>query len=140
MDLIFEQEEVKQKFLQYPDGVREKMLYLRSLVFDTVAENSELGPIQETLKWGEPSYLCKNGSTLRMDWKSKQIDQVALYFHCQTNLIETFREIYTNVFHFDGKRAIIFQLDQTIPENEIKQCIKMALNYHKIKHLPLLGA
>jgi hypothetical protein len=58
-------------FANYPDFVRDKMLNLRELVIETAEEISDLVVMEETLKWGEPSFVTKNGSTIRMDWKEK---------------------------------------------------------------------
>lgn len=60
---------VNEKFKNYPDFVRDKMQYLRELVIETAEEMKDIAILEETLKWGEPSFLSKNGSTLRMDWK-----------------------------------------------------------------------
>lgn len=126
-------------FDRYPDWAREKLLVLRELIVETAKETEDISTLEETLKWGEPSYLTKNGSTIRMDWKSKAPDQYALYFKCTSRLVETFKATFQNVFEFEGKRALIFQKDDEIPVEELKHCIRAALTYHKVKHLPTLG-
>ena len=130
---------VEKVFQNYPENVREKMLFLRKLVLETVKKINDISAIEETLKWGEPSYLTKNGSTIRMDWKSKNPNQYAMYFKCTSRLVETFKIVYHKNFEFEGKRAIVFQLNDEIPISELKSCIKTALSYHKVKHLPTLG-
>lgn len=127
-------------FENYPDSVRSQMEKLRELVLDAASEVDGLENLEETLKWGEPSYLTKHGSTVRVDWKVKKPDQYAMYFKCTSKLVPTFKELYQDTFTFEGDRAIIFKLDEKIPKNELKHCIKLALNYHKVKHLLLLGA
>jgi hypothetical protein len=47
--------------------------------------------------------------------------------------------VFESTFDFEGNRAIIFQMDDQIPKNELKECIKAALSYHKVKQLPTLG-
>ena len=131
--------EVELVFRNYPESVRNKMLILRELIIETAKEINGLNLLEETLKWGEPSYLAKNGSTLRMDWKSKTPNQYAMYFKCTSRLVETFKMIFKNNFNFEGNRAIVFQMEDDIPKNELKDCIKTALTYHKVKHLPTLG-
>lgn len=126
-------------FDRYPDWAREKLLVLRELIVETAKEVEDISALEETLKWGEPSYLTKNGSTIRMDWKSKAPNQYALYFKCTSRLVETFKATFQNVFEFEGKRALVFQKDDTIPVEELKHCIRAALTYHKVKHLPSLG-
>lgn len=130
---------VEAVFKAYPDQVKNQMLALRTLVFQVAEESEEISKIEETLKWGEPSYLCKNGSTLRMDWKAKSPDQYALYFKCTSRLVETFKTVFGDQFNYEGNRAIVFQLDEKIPEKEVKLCIEAALNYHKVKKHPTLG-
>lgn len=60
---------VNDKFNNYPELIREKMQFLRRLVIETAGETDGVDALEETLKWGEPSFVTKNGSTLRMDWK-----------------------------------------------------------------------
>ena len=127
-------------FSNYPNSVKQQLLYLRNLVINVASEIDGLEKLEETLKWGEPSYLTKKGSTVRMDWKAKTPNQFAIYFKCTSKLVPTFKTIYKDKFNFEGNRAIVFKLNDTIPETELKQCISMALRYHSVKHLPLLGA
>ena len=93
--------EVDAVFAGYPDIVKDKMLELRKLVIETADEIEGLSHLEETLKWGEPSYLAKNGSTLRMDWKAKNPNQYALYFNCNSSLVETFKMIYGDLFKYE---------------------------------------
>jgi len=126
-------------FDKYPDSVRNKMLTLREVIIETANEIQEITRLEETLKWSEPSYLTKIGSTIRIDWKPKFPNQYAMYFQCSSRLVETFRIVFKNAFVFEGKRAILFQLEDEIPTEELKYCIKAALTYHKVKHMPTLG-
>jgi hypothetical protein len=130
---------VDEIFDSYPDTVRDKMQFLRDLIVETAEETNGIGELEETLKWGEPSFITKIGSTLRMDWKEKTPNQYALYFKCTSRLVETFRLEFDHLFQYEGNRAIVFQLNQEIPVPELKTCIKAALTYHKVKHLKTLG-
>lgn len=126
-------------FAQYPEAVREKMQFLRALVIETAEETEGVHELEETLKWGEPSFLTKKGSTLRMDWKTKMPDQYAMYFQCTSRLVDTFRLVYGHTFQYEGNRAIVFQLNQAIPVQELKQCIRASVTYHDVKNLETLG-
>ena len=42
-----------------------KLLYLRNLIVETAREMEAIAALEETLKWGEPSFLVKKGSTIR---------------------------------------------------------------------------
>ena len=131
---------VKDVFDNYPKSVANQLIYLRKMILNAALEIDGLVMLEETLKWGEPSYLTKHGSTLRIDWKEKSPEQYAVYFKCTSKLVPTFKTIYKDKFEFENNRAIVFKLDTKIPEKELKHCIKMALTYHKIKHLPLLAS
>jgi len=130
--------EAQKKFASYPADVREKLKYLRLVIFE-VAKEENIEDVEETLKWGEPSYISKKGSTLRIDWKKKSPEHYSIYFNCNTKLISTFKEIYPETFNYVGNREISFRLDEALPIEELKLCISLALKYHEIKKLPLLG-
>lgn len=131
--------EVEEVFNNYPDPVRKKILNLRRLIIEAANEVEEITNLEETLKWGEPSYLVKKGSTIRIDWKKRQPDQYAMYFKCTSKLVSTFKMAYNDIFKFEGDRAIIFQMNDKLPEMELKNCITAGLTYHKVKQLPMLG-
>ncbi len=131
--------EVELVFNNYTDPVRNKLLNLRRLVLEAAGGIEGITNLIETLKWSEPSYLVKNGSTIRIDWKAKKPDQYAIYFKCTSKLVPAFKMIYKDIFKFEGNRAIIFHMNDKLPEVELKKCISVALTYHKVKHLPMLG-
>ena len=131
---------VETKFDSYPKGIKPKINYLRKLIIETAKEIESITEIEETLKWGEPSYLVKKGSTIRIDWKEKTPDQYAIYFKCTSKLVLTFREVYGDTFKYEKNRAILFGLKDEVPKEALKDCIGMALQYHLLKDQPLLGA
>jgi len=135
----FKNKDVEKVFNNYPEEMRENLLLLRKLVIETAEETDSVKSLEETLKWGEPSYLTKGGSTIRMDWKKSKPDQYAMYFNCKTKLVDTFKERYKNEFKYEGNRAIVFNKNDIIPVNELKHCILLSLTYHSIKNLPMLG-
>ena len=138
MEMI-KNKEVARIFNNYPKPIQNKLMFLRQLVLDAASETEGIGTIEETLKWGEPSYLARSGSTVRLGWKKSNPHQCAMYFHCRTNLVDTFRELYRDKFQFEGNRAIVFEEETEIPTDELKHCISLALTYHRRKHLPMLG-
>ncbi|MDT0645425.1 DUF1801 domain-containing protein [Zunongwangia sp. F260] len=130
---------VNEKFANYPDSVREKLQFLRSLIIETAEETKGVTELEETLKWGEPAFVTKYGSTFRIDWKEKTPNQYAVYFQCTSRLVDSFRMIFDQKFRYEGSRAIVFHLDQKIPVHELKECIKASLTYHNVKELETLG-
>jgi hypothetical protein len=108
--------------------------------YNWIEYDSSLGnDFRADIYYCEPSFVTKTGSTLRMDWKEKTPDQYAMYFQCTSRLVDTFRLVFDDVFQYEEKRAIVFQLNQKIPVQELKECIKASLIYHNVKHLMTLG-
>lgn len=132
----FQDPTVAARFEAYPPHIRGKLMALRRLIFETAAMTDGVGELNETLKWGEPAYLTAetgSGSIIRIDWKKSKPTQYAIYFNCQTSLVETFRILYPNDFAFEGNRALIFGEAEAIPVQALRFCISAALTYHRSK-------
>lgn len=130
----FQNPAVAQAFEAFPPAVRRKLLRLRELIFSTAAATPGVGEIEETLKWGEPAYLTsqsKSGSTVRLGWKKARPTQYAMYFNCQTTLVESFRTLFPNDFRFEGNRALVFDETARVPTDALGHCIGAALTYHR---------
>jgi hypothetical protein len=125
---------VAEVFRSYPTEIRRKLLALRKIIFEVAKKTSGVGELEETLKWGEPAYMTaksKSGSTIRLGWKKSNPAQYAIYFNCQTNLVESFRALFRSEFSFVGNRAIVFDVGDPIPKNAVYVCIAAALTYHR---------
>ena len=119
-------------FSSYPKRLRDKLLGLRRLILDTAKATNGVGALEETLKWGQVSYLTsesKSGSTIRIDQVKSEPDRYAIYFHCQTNLVETFRELYPEL-NFVGNRCILLDAADELPKDTLRHCVGLALTYH----------
>jgi hypothetical protein len=120
-------------FRAYPKPLKAKLLALRRLILDTARVTNGVGALQETLKWGQPSYLTadtKSGSTIRIDQVKSADNQYAVYFHCQTDLVETFRQLYPTELSYGGNRSILLNADDDLPEAALRHCVALALTYH----------
>lgn len=129
----FSDARVGERFAEYPHDVRERLYELRQLIFDVAANTDTVGPLVETLKWNQPAYLPKTsriGTTIRIDAVKDQPGVCALYVHCQTTLIATFRHLYRDQFDFDGNRAMIVPRRSKLPRQALRHCIGLALTYH----------
>jgi hypothetical protein len=125
---------VAKVFEGYPPAARRRLLAIRKLIYATAASTQGVGELEETLKWGEPAYLTtqsKSGSTVRIDWKKSAPEKYAVYFNCNTTLIETFKSLFPHDFEFEGNRAIVFGLDEPVPVDSLTFCIAAALTYHR---------
>ncbi|MEQ9415539.1 MAG: DUF1801 domain-containing protein [Cyclobacteriaceae bacterium] len=138
MELI-ESKAVTKILEKYPPAARKKLTQLRKLIIKTAKATEGVDKLVETTKWGEPSYLTKTGSTIRMDWKPKTPDNYYLYFICSTELVNTFRLIFGEELELESNRAIVLKLKEPMPIEALQRCITLALTYQKVKHLPMLG-
>jgi hypothetical protein len=124
---------VEAVFRAYPKPLKAKLRALRRLILDTARTTNGVGALQETLKWGQPSYLTaetKSGSTIRIDQVKSADNQYAVYFHCQTDLVETFRQLYPTELSYGGNRSILLNADDDVPEAALRHCVALALTYH----------
>ena len=130
-------------FDAYPKPVKAKLLALRRLILDTAKATQGVGALEEALKWGQPSYLTtetKSGSTIRIDRVKSAVNQYAVYFHCQTDLVETFRELYPTQLRYGGNRSILLNAAEEIPGPELRHCVALALTYHLRKRKTANGS
>jgi hypothetical protein len=129
----FERVEVAEVYAAVPTTARDKLMQLRTLIFETAREMPEVGPIEEALRWGEPSYLTphsKSGTTIRIHWKQRNPEYCALYVNCQTTLIEEYRLRHPQSFEFEGNRAVLFRVSKPLPKAALRDCVRLALTYH----------
>ena len=132
----FKNPEVKTVFDSYPEEVREKLLVVRELIFKTASDLKGVGKLDERLRWGEPSYITnktKSGSIIRVHHNPKKNFDFGVYFHCQTNLVFEFRQMFPKTFRFDGNRCLEFMVSDKLPTAELRKCFEMALTYNLSK-------
>ena len=123
---------VAEVFANYPEPAQARLLALRALIFETAASINGVGPLTETLKWGEPAYLTaktKAGSTIRLGCKAKAPTQYALYVNCNTNLVDSFRSFFPEL-DYQGDRAILLETSAAPPRDALAYCVELALTYH----------
>jgi hypothetical protein len=119
-----------------PPTARERLAELRALIFETAAATPGVGPVTETLKWGEPAYLTEatlSGSTIRLGVTKSDPPRCAVYLNCKTTLVGEYRAAFSDVFAFEGNRAVLLDPAQQLPRQALAQAIGMALTYHRRK-------
>lgn len=120
-------------FAAYPPVLLPSLMALRALIFEVAEAQLGKGGLVETLKWAQPAYLpakARTGTTVRIDAVKGDPDRYAAYFHCQTTLIDSFRELYPDEFTFEGNRALLFERGDKLPKAALKHCVGLALTYH----------
>jgi hypothetical protein len=128
--------DVARAFNAFPVPVRQRLLQVRGLIFETAARTDGVGPLVETLKWGEPAYLTAatgSGTTIRLGSLRSWDERCAILFNCRTTLVETFRERFSSEFGYDKNRAILLRTSGVLPRAPLAICVAMALTYHRRK-------
>lgn len=133
---------VSAAFDAFPAPARNRLLELRQIVF-RVANEKDVGPLTETLKWGEPAYLTeatRAGTTIRLGWNRNTPDHVAIYVNCQTNLVDRFKATFFDAVECSGNRALLQRIEGPTQTGILAICIGMALTYHQDKAVKGVGA
>ena len=115
----------------YPPDARAGVLELRRLIFDVAHGLPGVGPLEETLKWGQPAYLPRKprtGSTLRLGLH--KMASFALFAHCQTTIISDYAQAFPAWDKLDGNRAVLFDRPAQIEPERLSHLVRHALTYH----------
>jgi hypothetical protein len=126
-------ETVAEAFARFPAEARAALLTLRALIFDE-AQRLGVGPIAETLKWGEPAYLTeasRSGTTIRLGCHRDAPNCYAAFFHCQTTMVSDIREQLGDAFTYHGTRAVCAPAGQAVDAAAWRVCFAMALLYKR---------
>ncbi|GAB5470894.1 MAG: hypothetical protein Kilf2KO_39240 [Rhodospirillales bacterium] len=131
--------DIRAAFDSLPPETRGLCEALRGLALQVAEEHPEIGPLTETLKWGEPAYLTEAtgaGSTLRI-WRSKGDRRPALFVNCQTTLVEQFKAHYPATFDYRDSRAVVLTSPVEEVREALKHCMALTFTYRLRKRRPL---
>ena len=114
-----------------PDDVRAALLPVRDLIYKLATELS-VGRIEETLKWGQPSYTTpdtKVATPIRLG--VSKTGRPAIFTHCQSTVMTNFQNTCPPEFEFDGNRALYLEPAGDIAMEKIAPLIGAALTYRR---------
>ncbi|WP_298257228.1 DUF1801 domain-containing protein [uncultured Litoreibacter sp.] len=114
-----------------PDDVAAALREARRAILRIALQTDGVGPLTETLKWGEPAFLTetpKTGTTLRL---GRINGRAAVMVPCSTTIIEDARQRFGDVPHLSGKRGVILGEDEEL----VEYVIASALTYHIRKRI-----
>lgn len=103
---------------------------LRTLIAEAAQSDERIGPLEENIKWGQPSFTPKRrnvGSSVRL--QNNDDGTMSLMFICHTHLVERFAELYPTELSYDGNRAIVVDPTKLFDREAAKHCIALALRY-----------
>jgi hypothetical protein len=84
-------QKVKAAFQGYPEEISQGLMVFRALIYEVAADHEPAIVIEESLRWSEPAYLCKTGSTIRLGYKKSNLSEYGMYFNCKSQLISLFK-------------------------------------------------
>jgi hypothetical protein len=112
---------------------RDCLLELRALAYGVAVADPRIGPLDESLKWSQPSYAPSTpgvGTAFRFGEFDAQ--HVAVFVHCQTTLVSGWRERLPHLT-YSKTRALLLDPRAPVPSAELEQCMGDALTY-KLRH------
>ena len=125
----FHSPSVQAAYHAFDPAPRAILLTLRALIYDT-AKTLPVGRVEETLKWGQPSYATPDtraATPIRLG-VTKSGD-VGIFTHCQSTVMSDFRALAPPKMRFDGNRALLLPPSEPIVINDITPLIRAALSY-----------
>ena len=128
-------ENIQNSFNRFQPKTKSDLLRIRDMVLSVAKSNEMIGEVEETLKWGEPSYLTpatKSGSTLRLGQTKTDLKPV-LFVNCQTTLVDEIRELYPDTFRYEGTRGVVLKSAPETMKHELEHTIALVLTYHARK-------
>lgn len=120
---------VQAVFDSFTDETRASAMVLRDLIIAVADETPEADAVEETLRWGQPAYVTKKGSTLRIGVPKS--GGCALYAHCQSNIISSYAAAFPGADVIEGNRAVIFAHVDDIDVGRLRMLVHHALTYHQ---------
>lgn len=123
--------EIENVYAHYDQQSYAMLQEIRTRIYELAAMNDQVGTIEESLKWGQPSYATvrpKSGTPIRLDVFDEQ--HVAIFVSCQSNLIERLRQIYGYDLEFSKNRAIVLSKNKPLNFTVLDDCLMRALTYH----------
>ncbi len=124
------------KNTQHPHHLKSRLAEVRNLILTLAKMTNDVGEIEESLKWGQKSFVPKpkngrpkSGTPIRIDG-DEATNTYSLYVPCSTHIISDFREIHPDIFAYHGNREIRLSLDAPLPKVELGLFITAALTYY----------
>ena len=112
-----------------PSASRDTLLAVRAMIYDLAAD-LPVGRIEETLKWGQPSYATpdtKAATPIRLG--VTKTGTAAIFTHCQSSVMADFQAICSPDLIFDGNRALHLPADAMPPLKNLTPLLHAALTY-----------
>ena len=125
----FQMPEIEAAFQGFDESARDQLLAFREMIFEIGASLDMVSRVEESLKWGQPSYAPapKTGTPIRLG-QSKS-GEATLFVHCQTTLVGDLASLGGHDLRTVDNRAVVLPKDLTTSP-ELLTFVRAALTYH----------
>ena len=116
----------------WPEEARDAFQTCRT-TFHDVAEEAQLGALDESLKWGQPAWRPRRprtGTTLRMSWDPATPGYLQVFVGCKTDLAARMQHLYPDLPVNDGRRQMAVDLAAPLPGQALRHLAEMTFAYH----------
>lgn len=119
--------------ISWPTQASDFLLRIRPILYEA-AEVGGFGPLEESLKWGEPAWRPvkpRTGSTLRIAWPPNSPNELGLFVNCKTKISGIVTDVYPNSFRHIAPRALFVNCDKPLPTDAIAYLATVTFGWHK---------
>ena len=119
---------------RWPEPAQSRLQTMRALFHD-VAAMADIGPLDESLKWGQPAWrplTPRTGSTLRLNWSEAAPGSIMAYVDCKTDLAGQMQTRFPNLPGNDGRRALQFDIAAN-NDDALWHLAHLTFTYHRAK-------
>lgn len=113
---------VKAAFDALPAAPRAVLLHVREMIVTRDIA------VEEALRWGQPAYLTKKGTTIRLG--VTKAGHPSVFTHCQSSVMSDVQAVAAEGVIWDGNRGVSWPVDAPFPEPILQLLINRALTYH----------
>ena len=128
----FASDQVADAFSRFNPAEHATLLAVRGLIHELATETPGVGTLEESLKWGSPSYVTvspRTGTPIRLDRHNSDENTVGVYVHCQSRVMEQFKVVHPSSPRTLGARALLLHTDKALPLAALSDFLLIALTY-----------
>ena len=126
----FQNERMAPVFGAFDPEARAALEGLREMIFDVATGLTEVTGVEESLKWGQPSYAPKpkTGTPIRLGVTKG--GEATLFVHCQTTLVSDLEADNAHGLRTIDNRAVVLPLEGVADHPGLRGFVRAALTYH----------
>ena len=127
----FQDEKMAGVFEAFEPDARASLLAVRGVIFDLAGEMADVEGVEESLKWGQPSYVPrpKTGTPIRLGLTKS--DTPAIFVHCQTTLVSDLASDNAYGLETIDNRAVVLPSGDLAGHPGLRGFVRAALMYHR---------